>query len=223
MRFNKMVYLLTFTTLFCFQFLEFESSSSKATQFTFNWGVVTPRDEFTSMHPFWYSTVKRDTELISNETRTEWLIYCLIDSLESKPNWMSDTEFNECVEQLCKNLSTFEYSNWKSDELIANKQKLAAKLTSTLAGQRYLRFPRFSRQKDGSIKLRFPFPEVYGLESDSLILREGDQGYSRYFRSIKDRELKDNEELVELCDFRHGGLDWDTTYAHIRKKSSWNK
>lgn len=142
----------------------------------------------------------------------EWLTYCLMDHLEHEYGPLDEADFFKSVKLLCNGYSSLGYKDWNFEECKNDKNALLEKLKLTLAGQRYLKFPRASMTPQGAVKLRFPEPSVYGLSTSQIIIDSNHPRFSHHMLACQIEDRKNNEEFVEISIGRHGEFDWDTNY-----------
>lgn len=126
-------------------------------------------------------------------------------------------DYQQCVKLLCKGYSSLGYKDWDSEHLKKDKLKLFEKLKLSLAGQRYLKFPRASMTAQGAIRLRFPEPSVYGLSANQIIIDRNHPRFGHQILALQYEDRKNNEEFVEISKGRHGDFDWDTDYWMVHK------
>lgn len=167
---------------------------------------MTPKRLWGFLYPIQDTVVNKEIDI----TQMESLTYCLMDHLEHQYGPLNETEFLKCVALLCKGYGSLGYKDWNFEECKNNKKALLEKLKVTLAGQRYLKFPRASITPQGAIKLRFPEPGVYGLSSSQIIVDQHHPRFSHHMMAFQNENRKNNEEVVEISKGRHGDFDWDT-------------
>ncbi len=184
------------------------NSPAMSTQMLPHGCPMTPKRLWGFLYPIQGTTATKEIDV----TQMEWLTYCLMDHLEHENGPLNETEFLKCLKLLCDGYSSLGYKNWNFEECKNDRKALFEKTKLTLAGQRYLKFPRASLTPSGTIKLRFPEPSLYGLSSSEIIIDRSHPRFSHHLLVCQNENRKNNEEFVEISKGRHGDFDWDTDY-----------
>jgi hypothetical protein len=174
---------------------------------------VTPKRLWEWLYPIQDTTSIKEIDV----RQMEWLTYCLMDHIEHEYGPLNESDFLKNVKLLCNAYSALGYKDWNFEECKNDKKALFDKLKFTLAGQRYLKFPRASMTPQGAIKLRFPEPSVYGLSTSQIIIDSNHPRFGHHMLACQNENRTNNEEFVEISKGRHGDFDWDMDYWVGRK------